>query len=160
MGVVDGAKRVTCLAKVHLVKDDLVRVSNAPEARHKGEHRQHCHGHLVVPLATGRRCGLPLVLCFFRDGSHLFRERLGIGRARSLALLARALAYSPRRRRHGGGGVVAALVVQNRALLPSRNARDRRRNAGQLARGEEEKEDEGEGEGERALQAWSTNVCR
>jgi hypothetical protein len=94
----------THLAKVHFVKDDLVRMSDAPEAGYEGEDGDEGDGNLVVPL---RALLLRLIrLCLLQDIGHLLRhllgEGLGVGRGRTLlAVLGRALPHLAAGGRHG-----------------------------------------------------------
>ena len=52
----------TYLAKVNLVKDDLVGMCDAPEARNECEHSDYCQSQLVIPFILDRLFGLLLHL--------------------------------------------------------------------------------------------------
>ena len=93
---------------MHLVKDDLIRVSDPPESGYESKNCDDGNGELVVPfLALLHRDGL-VGLRLLGDGcrlvgdiGHLFRERVWVGCSRPFGILARPLAHTSGRR-HGG----------------------------------------------------------
>jgi hypothetical protein len=70
----------TYLAKVYLIKDDLIGMSDTPEPGYECKHRHDRDGQLVIPLIALLR-GL-VWLCLLQDICdllyNLLRERLGV----------------------------------------------------------------------------------